>query len=235
MGLFSRRGPIRAVFFDLGGTLIDERDPHIWVEEAQALGLTLDSDALVHWYGEVEAEYDRSGAAWSHEELWQRVLDGAWGGHVDPGKVRAFLERLKARPASSSLYSDVRWCLGELKRRGLALGIISNSRSEHQVREILKHNGLERTFSVVVSSGTEGVAKPDPEIFRRAVARIKVAAGEAFYVGNLPTVDAKAALSAGLHALWLNRGGTGFGTDPPEITSLSEVPHAVKMLTVSVK
>lgn len=231
MGLFGKRRGIRAVLFDLGGTLVDERQPQIWVEEAQALGISVDGDSLVHFYNELELENDRNGNRWSSEQVWQRILDAAWGAPVDPGKVHTFVERLRSRPTAPSIYSDVRWTLGELKRRGLALGIISNSRSENSVREILKHNGLDRTFSVVVSSGTEGVAKPDPEIFRRALTRLKVAAHEAFYVGDLPHVDAKAASSAGLHALWLNRGGTGFGTDPPEITSLSEVPHAVKLVT----
>ncbi len=235
MPFLRKRGGIRAVLFDLGGTLIDEREPHVWIDEAHALGLSVDGDALVHWFGEMEAENDRGGNRWSLEEFWQKVLDRAWGGQVDPAKVRLFLDRLRSRWPTYSIYSDVRWCLGELKRRGLKLGIISNSRSEQSVREILAKNGLERSFSVVISSGTEGVSKPNPEIFHRALERLRIAAHEAFYVGNLPNVDAKAACSAGLHALWLNRGGTGFGTDPPEITSLSELPLAVRSLGAVVK
>jgi len=51
------------------------------------------------------------------------------------------------------------------------MGVVSNSRSEESVRGMLRATGIEEFFRVVVSSGTEGVAKPDPEIFRRAVAR----------------------------------------------------------------
>jgi putative hydrolase of the HAD superfamily len=222
------RPRIRAVLFDLGGTLVDERDPVAWAEEAQAIGLTVEPEALAHWFDETEKAHDANGARWSREEFWQHVFDGAWGAPVDRERIRSFCDRFLRRGQRPLLYSDVPWCLEELRRRRLTLGIISNSRSEESVRAILRENGIERYFQVVVSSGTEGVAKPDPEIFRRAAARLGLPPEEIYYVGNLPSVDARAALAAGLHAVWLNRGGTGFGEDPPEITSLSEVPLAVR-------
>jgi putative hydrolase of the HAD superfamily len=98
------------------------------------------------------------------------------------------------------------------------------------VRQILARGGIEEFFPTVISSGTEGVAKPDPEIFRRALARHQVTAGETFYVGNLAFTDAQASSAAGLHSVWLNRAGTGFGEDPPEITSLLEVPLCIRRL-----
>ena len=113
----------------------------------------------------------------------------------------------------------MRRCLERLKRDGRALGVVSNSWSEAGVRETLQKARILGYFSVIVSSGTEGISKPDPEIFRRAVSRIGVRADEAFYVGDLPYTDAKAAASAGLRSVWLNRDGDGFGEDPPEITS----------------
>jgi putative hydrolase of the HAD superfamily len=121
----------------------------------------------------------------------------------------------------------VLWCLEELARRKLRLGIVSNSRSEESVGEILERAGLRRRFASITSSGTEGVRKPDPEIFRRALAKLGLGPDEAFYVGNLRNTDALAAIRAGLRAVWLNRAGTGFGEDPPEVTSLSEVPGLV--------
>ena len=51
---------------------------------------------------------------------------------------------------------------------------------------------------------------------------------ETLYVGNLAYTDAKAATAAGLHGVWLNRFGWGFGEEPPEITSLTELPAFVR-------
>jgi len=122
------------------------------------------------------------------------------------------------------LFSDTRRCLDELRSAHRELGVVSNSTSEAHVRRILDRVGILEYFSRVVSSGTEGVSKPDPEIFRRAVHRMNVKPEEALYVGNLAFTDAKGAAAAGLHSVWLNREGTGFGDDPPEIMSLLEVP-----------
>jgi len=108
--------------------------------------------------------------------------------------------------------------------------VVSNSTSEARVRAILDRAGIVDFFARVVSSGTEGVAKPDPEIFHRAVGRLEVRPEEALYVGNLANTDARGARAAGLHAVWLNRDGTGLGIDPPEITSLLEVPLCVHLL-----
>ncbi|MGH8869991.1 MAG: HAD family hydrolase [Actinomycetes bacterium] len=56
-------------------------------------------------------------------------------------------------------------------------------------------------FGDIVLSGEEGVVKPDPEIFRRALARFAVKAEEAVFVDDTPVnVEAAAALGmTGLH------------------------------------
>ncbi|EQD42011.1 hydrolase, haloacid dehalogenase-like family, partial [mine drainage metagenome] len=121
------------------------------------------------------------------------------------------------------LYSDVRRCLDALARQGRTLAVVSNSTSEAWVRRVLDTAGILDHFARVTSSGTEGVAKPDPAIFRRTLERLGVPPAEALHVGDLEHTDARAAIAAGLSGLWLNRFGTGLGFDPPEITSLLEV------------
>ena len=57
-------------------------------------------------------------------------------------------------------------------------------------------------FDTVLISDAEGVHKPDPEIFRRALERLGVDAAHACYVGNHPDVDVAGARAAGLRAVW---------------------------------
>jgi putative hydrolase of the HAD superfamily len=223
-----KKGELRAVFFDLGGTLIDERNPVAWSECASAAGLDLDPDDLVHFFGEVEAENDAVGNRWHAEEFWRKVLERSSSTAVDPPRVDGFVACIREHGSAVHLFSDVRRCLEELESEDYTLGIISNSQSEEWVRVLLQKVRILKHFDTIVSSGTEGVAKPDPAIFRRALDRLGVAPGEAFHIGNLANVDAKAALAAGLGAVWLHRGGTGFGEDPPEITSLSELPGELR-------
>ncbi len=223
---------IRAVLFDLGGTLVEEWDFNSLAELARRLYLDVHADDLSHHYLEVERTHDAHpppGDREQHQvELWRAVLSAAAGRELEPAVAVRFLRLRAEEERPVHLYSDVRRCLDRLKRPDRALAVVSNSTSEASVRRTLDRGGILRYFSRVVSSGTEGFAKPDPEIFRRALHHLKVEPGEALFIGNLEFTDARAARSAGLHVLWLNRHGLGLGLDPPEITSLLEVPSWVR-------
>lgn len=221
--------PIRAVLFDLGGTIIDELDPLGWAEAAAVAGLSVEPDHLAHAYREVEAELDRP----EPPELvpfWTAVLERASGTPPGAEVVSKFIEAYRVDDHPAPMFSDVRYCLERLDAEGRAIGLISNSRSEQHCRADLERIGILGYFRVVVSSGTEKVRKPDPEIFRRAVERLGVRPSEVCFVGNLAYRDARAATRAGLHGVWLHRYGWGFGEDPPEITSLTELPAYVRGL-----
>jgi putative hydrolase of the HAD superfamily len=217
------RPRITTVFFDLGGTLVDERDILGWVEEAARLGLDIPADDLGHAYSEVLVETDCVPRV-PVEEFWRLVLERAAQRPVTPTTVERFMNAYLSRERPLPLFSDTRRCLEDLHADGRRLAIISNSRGEDHVREILIRRDIADFFQAIVSSGSEGVAKPDPEIFRRALTKVHATPEESFYVGDLAFTDAKAAAAVGLHSVWLNRWGTGFGDDPPEITSLLEVP-----------
>ena len=222
---------IRAVFFDLGGTLLDFRDPVRWSRVAAEVGWSIEPEHLAHAVAEAERRFDgphRDPSLESTLGFWGAALELATGAPVPPEAVARFIDRWTREEPRGRLYSDVPRCLDELRRDGRRLGVISNSRSEESVRAHLAASGILPMFEAVVSSGTEGVAKPDRAIFDRAAERLGVANGAAFHVGDLSYTDATAAALAGFHSVWLHRDGTGFGDDPPEITSLSELPGYVR-------
>ena len=224
---------IRAVLFDLGGTLVDYHDFAHWTELARRCFVTVDEEALAHSFFEVEKETDVR-AKTSYEEFWRRTLERASEHPVDAATAQRFMALRSENPGFFRLYSDTRRCLDRLRADGRRLGVISNSSSEAHCRSILHSTGILRYFERIVSSGTEGVEKPDPAIFHRALERMRLVPGDALYVGNLAFTDAIAASEAGLHSVWLNRAGTGLGDDPPEITSLLEVPLALHQIEGSV-
>ena len=57
--------------------------------------------------------------------------------------------------------------------------------------------------------------KPDPRIFERALARARVAPGEAVYIGDLYSIDVRGARAAGLRAVLLDPGGHWGARDCP--------------------
>jgi putative hydrolase of the HAD superfamily len=225
---------VRAVLFDLGDTLIDEKDFDGWTELARRCYLDLDPDVLRHAYFEIEVDADArphpDGREAGIVDFWRRTLSRAAGKEVDDRTTRKFIGAIREAERPVWLYSDARRCLDSLRAEHRALGVVSNSTSEATVRRLLDRVGILDYFSRILSSGTEGVEKPNPEIFLRAVRRMDVRPEEAVYVGNLAHIDAKAASAAGLYGIWLNREGFGYGEDPPEITSLLEVPTVVRRL-----
>lgn len=224
---------IRAVLFDLGGTLVDMRDFPALEDLANRAGLSVDADRLAHWTAEMRDENDRGGDRWSLEEFWRRVVEAAAGRPVPEGQWTRFYRAAQAHEFPANLFSDVRVCLDELRDHGLRLGVLTNHVSEQSARELLARAGVLGYFEAVLASGTERVAKPDPRIFHRGLERLKVAAAETLYVGDQPNTDVRAAVRAGLQGLWLHRDGTGYGEDPPEITSLGEVPIWIAQFEVS--
>ena len=86
---------------------------------------------------------------------------------------------------------------------------------------------LTRFFSVILTSGEYGIAKPDPRIFQEACRRAAVAATDAVYVGDDWSLDIVGSLGAGLQPIWVRRGATGPRDIPAQIrvvTDLSALP-----------
>ena len=122
-----------------------------------------------------------------------------------------------------SAYPDAEPALRALRERGLRLLAISNW--DVSLHEQLAGTGLAGLLDAAVSSAEAGVAKPDPEIFARALAGIGVPPGAAWHVGDDVGADVEGALAAGLAPVLIDRDGTA--TAPPGvpvITSLAELP-----------
>ena len=92
-----------------------------------------------------------------------------------------------------------------LRRRGLALGIVSNGETETQWRNI-DALGLRDWMAVVLISQAEGLRKPDAALFRRAAERLGLAPEDCVFVGDNPVADVLAASAAGMQAVWLKNG-----------------------------
>ena len=92
--------------------------------------------------------------------------------------------------------------LVRLRGAGLRLVVVSNS--DGTVEEGLTALGLRQHVDHVVDSAVVGVEKPDPAIFRHALALAGSAPGRTVHVGDLYAVDVVGARRAGLHAVLLD-------------------------------
>jgi putative hydrolase of the HAD superfamily len=92
--------------------------------------------------------------------------------------------------------------LERARAAGIRCAVISNA--EGQIQGLFEQLGIAQLFDLVVDSGIEGVRKPDPEIFRRALARAGVQPTQGLYAGDIPRVDVEGARAAGMDAVLID-------------------------------
>lgn len=163
-------------------------------------------------------------------EWWRGVVSGVFeaagllGAFGDAG-FQAFFAALYAHFETAEaweVYADVLPLLVTLGERGCRAGIITNF--DGRVVPLLRHLGLADRFDSVTLSSRVGAAKPDPAIFRHALARHGVRPDEALHVGDSPAEDVVGAAAAGLFAVLVDREGRH--ADPARgvrVASLTEV------------
>jgi putative hydrolase of the HAD superfamily len=100
------------------------------------------------------------------------------------------------------LFDDVRECFAQLQQ--CKIGVVTNGQQTQQV-EKLRRCGILSMLDVVVTSEVAGFAKPAPEIFLYACAKLGVHQTQSVYVGDHLDLDAIASTDAGLVGVWLDR------------------------------
>ena len=122
-----------------------------------------------------------------------------------------------------SLYDDAVATLHALRRRGIRLGLISNS--NRSLASFQSHFELQDLISVLVSSSDHGVMKPHPAIFHAALELMRVAPAEAAMVGDSLRHDVLGARRVGMQGVLVARGAVPAEVDDDVIVirSLEEL------------
>jgi putative hydrolase of the HAD superfamily len=131
-------------------------------------------------------------------------------------------------PRSWRLFPDTMAAVGELKARGLELGIISNFDS--RLFPVMRGLGLADAFDTVTISSLTRAAKPAPKIFHLALEKHAVDPDEAVHVGDSVRDDVEGATKAGLHAVLLDRQGRAREPAGHVIQTLAQLPPLIARL-----
>jgi putative hydrolase of the HAD superfamily len=187
-----------AVVFDLGGVITDSPMSAFTAYEAEA-GLP---EGLIVRLNSTAPDTN----AWARFE--RNELDAA--GFTDAFEAEALAagHRLDARRVLAALAGEVRPQMVEAVRRlraaGLPLALLSNNVAPMERTGRLGE--LLELFDAVVESSVEGVRKPEPEIYHRALARLSAAAGrnlapsDCAYLDDLG-INLKPARAMGMHTV----------------------------------
>jgi putative hydrolase of the HAD superfamily len=103
---------------------------------------------------------------------------------------------------SLSVGPDVRAALEELRADGYRMGLVSNiSLRADLMRDDLGALGLDRFLDASVFSSEVGIRKPDPRIFREALARVGAEPAAGVFVGDRLVDDVSGARAVGMRGV----------------------------------
>lgn len=213
---------LRAVTFDATGTLFHvPRLAAIYRDVLTRHGVAANLDDLRGLIPRVWQEFactsdmNRDRFA-SHPEgargWWRRYLERLCEHLGAPGPSPFAAAELYARFGRGDAYDlfpEVPATLAALRRRGLPLAVISNW--DHRLPRVLEDLDLAHFFDAVVYSAAEGVEKPHPRIFERALEELGREPAEVLHVGDRLQEDVEGALALGMEALLLVRPDTPEG------------------------
>lgn len=221
-------GSVRALLLDAGGVLVRPRFERV-AESLRARGVESDPSALASAEALAKKDVDRPpapGFATDAERGWHYFnLVLAHAGIPRSAATDAALEELRAWHDRQNLWEDVppgvRESVERFRSAGLRLAVVSNSNGT--LRSLLDRLGLLAAFEVVLDSAVEGVEKPDPRLFQRALAGLGVAPAAAVHVGDIYHVDVVGARAAGIRPVLLDEAGLYPDADCPRVRSLVEL------------
>ncbi len=176
---------IKWIFFDVGSTLVDE------------------SLAYEH-----RIRTAIEGTDITYEAFCQMMLEYYyWGEKGDLETMKHFgLTKPRWYHEDERLYPEAEACLKALCGH-YHIGVIANQALGTAKR--LETLGIGQYIELVVASAEEGVAKPDPEIFRRALQRAGCQAEKAVMVGDRLDNDILPAKQLGMKTIWCRQGFGG--------------------------
>jgi putative hydrolase of the HAD superfamily len=190
---------IKAVLFDLDGTLLD-RDASV----AQFIKIQHDRliDSLNHIpknnYIDRFIELDCHGYVWK-DKVYQQLVEEF---QIDGLNWQMLLQDYEQQFQRHCIpFPGLIEMLILLKKQGYLLGIISNGWGEFQTHAIAG-SGIQDYFNVILISDFEQIRKPQAEIFHRAAQRLGVMHQECVFVGDNPEADIIGAKNAGMKAIW---------------------------------
>jgi putative hydrolase of the HAD superfamily len=245
---------IRALLFDVNGTLIDIETDEGLEEIYRAIGhfLTYQGISLRRWqvrdlFFELMQQQRQTSAEsyaeWDAVALWRELLQRKatdYTRSLPPEKLEQlplFLAELHRGIARKRLrlYPQVQEVLDQL-RPHYRMAVVTDAQSAYAVPE-LHAVGLLNYFSSVIVSGDYGYRKPDARLFQKALEALEVQPAQALFIGNDMYHDIFGAQQAGLKAIFCssNQGEKYYPGVHPDyvIYRFAELPEAVKFFEIS--
>lgn len=187
--------PIKALLFDIDGTLVDSNDLHVraWQEVLREAGYHFSAEII---HGQVGKGGDNLVPSLLPDlsEQEQEKIAEAHG----PRYRERYMDRVRPFPGARDL-------LAKAKQEGLTVALATSANPE-ELDHYVELLDAEDLIDVTTDKSDVETTKPAPDIFETAVKKAKAEPHEALVIGDTP-YDALAAGRAGIGAIGLLSGG----------------------------
>ncbi|WP_439519418.1 HAD-IA family hydrolase [Hydrogenophaga sp.] len=211
---------VRAVLFDLDGTLIDS---------APDLGAAADRMRQLRGMASLPLNRYRPMTGSGARGMLQ-VAFGITPAHADYGSLKEefFTHYTECLLQRTQPFLEVQQLVEVLRERGLAWGVVTN-KSERFTLPITRAMPLFSTAAAIVSGDTTPHAKPHPAPLLEAARRMSVSPAECVYVGD-DERDIVAGRAAGMRTVAARYGYLGAGADVAAWGANAEVTSPLELL-----
>jgi HAD superfamily hydrolase (TIGR01509 family) len=219
--------PPKAIFFDVGNTLLFPDRTHILASLHQRkLAPTLD-----HWHAiarKTKKEFDE---IFQHDGKADHSFWYLFYSHLladleiqDDGLRDTLVSATRISANWCDILPGTRESLLRLGQR-YPLAVISNA--DGKIADVLERCGIVDCFRTITDSGLVGCEKPHPAIFETALRGMDAAPEQSLYVGDMYSVDYLGATGAGMQAILFDVSGAYRDSGLPRVESLEELEQKV--------
>ncbi|MEH7379172.1 HAD family hydrolase [Bacillus sp. JJ1533] len=219
---------IKAVLFDLDGTLLNrDKSVKMFIERQYDRLYKLVGHIPKEQYVSRFIELDNRGYVWK-DKVYQQLVDEFNIADITWEKLlQDYISEFKNNCVP---FPNLIGMLEELKRNHLVLGMITNGYGQFQMDNI-KALGIDKYFDAILVSEWEGIKKPDPQIFNRALEKLKILPYESIFMGDHPVNDVKAAQNVGMKGIWKRDYQWDNAEADSIVDDLSELPLLIEKLS----
>jgi len=214
--LISKQLAIKAVFFDIYGTIADFFPPkeEIQINVAEKFNITLDKDKILDAYKLANNFLVKQNSIFPIRKMndeqklnffseYEKIIIDNSGSNVDVGLAKNIWVEITKQKYDLKIFPDLIQCINDLRDMGLILGLISNINMSG--KKIAEKLGISSYFNYVFTSEDLGYEKPNKMIFEKSLDIAKLTPSEVVFIGDQVESDILGAKNANILPILLDR------------------------------
>ena len=214
--MISKQLAIKAVFFDIYGTIADFFPPkeEIQINVTEKFNITLVKDKILDAYKLANNFLVKQNSIFPIRKMndeqklnffseYEKIIIDNSGSNVDVALAKNIWVEITKQKYDLKIFPDLIQCINDLRDMGLILGLISNINMSG--KKIAEKLGLSSYFNYVFTSEDLGCEKPNKMIFEKSLDIAKLSPSEVVFIGDQVESDILGAKNANILPILLDR------------------------------